>query len=183
MTARRRPPKKPGPTEPENGDHWADVILEKLHEHTALLEKQTVVVEQMRGQMVVLEQMRGQMDVVVERLNDTPTRGEFMGVVTQIEGLGGRMGLFEDVLRHTRRELGETRKELGGRLDGVDCRLDGVDSRLDGVDSRLDGVDSRLHGLEHEVRGVRQDVMRQAQGSELRALDQRMTVVERHLGI
>jgi hypothetical protein len=169
MTARRRPPKEPGPTEPKNGDHWADVVLEKLH-------GQTVAFEQMRGQMVVLEQMRGQLDVVVERLNDTPTRGEFMGVVTHIENLGGRMGLFEDVLRQTRRELGESRRELG------ETRKELGETRKE-LGGRLDGVDSRLAGLEHEVRGVRQDVMRQAQGSELRALDQRMTVVERHLGL
>ena len=186
MTARRRPPKEPGPTEPKNGDHWADVVLEKLGEQTreqrVLLEKlngqtvvleqmrgQMVVLEQMRGQMVVLEQMRGQMDVVVERVNDTATRGEVRDVVTHVENLGGRMGLFEDALRQTRKE--------------VAARFDGVDKRFDGVDKRFDGVDKRFAGFEQDLRAVRQDVARQAQGSELKALEQRMTVVERHLGL
>jgi hypothetical protein len=128
MTPRARSPKTRGTKGPKNGRHRTAVVLEQVY---------------------------GQMKVVLDRLNDTATRGEVMEVMTHVENLGGRMGLVEDVIRQTRKELGETRNELGGRLDG----------------------------LEQEVRGVRQDVARQAQGSELRALDQRMAVVERHLGI
>ena len=128
MTPRARSPKTRGTKGPKNGRHRTAVVLEQVY---------------------------GQMKVVLDRLNDTATRGEVMEVMTHVENLGGRMGLVEDVTRQTRKELGETRNELGGRLDG----------------------------LEQEVRGVRQDVARQAQGSELRALDQRMAVVERHLGI
>ena len=128
MTPRARSPKTRGTKGPKNGRHRTAVVLEQVY---------------------------GQMKVVLDRLNDTATRGEVMEVMTHVENLGGRMGLVEDVIRQTRKELGETRNELGGRLDG----------------------------LEQEIRGVRQDVARQAQGSELRALDQRMAVVERHLGI
>ena len=102
------------------------------------------------------------MKVVLERLGDTATRGEVMDVMTHVQNLDGRMGLFEDVLR-------QTRKEVAARFDDVDKRFDGVDKRFDGV--------------EQELRAVRHDVARQAQGSELKALEQRMTVVERHLGL
>jgi len=135
MTPRARSPKTRGTKGPKNGRHRTAVVLEQVY---------------------------GQMKVVLERLNDTATRGEVMEVMTHVENLGGRMGLVEDVIRQTRKELGETRKELGETRNELGGRLD---------------------GLEQEVRGVRQDVARQAQGSELRALDQRMAVVERHLGI
>jgi hypothetical protein len=135
MTPRARSPKTLGTKGPKNGRHRTAVVLEQVY---------------------------GQMKVVLERLNDTATRGEVMEVMTHVENLGGRMGLVEDVIRQTRKELGETRKELGETRNELGGRLD---------------------GLEQEVRGVRQDVARQAQGSELRALDQRMAVVERHLGI
>ena len=102
------------------------------------------------------------MQVVLERLHDTATRGEIRVVATRIEDLGERMGLFEDVLRHTRKELGETRKEVGETRKELGGRLDEI---------------------EHEVHGLRQDVARQAVGAELRALDERMTAVERHLGM
>jgi|HubBroStandDraft_2_1064218.scaffolds.fasta_scaffold1047816_1 hypothetical protein len=135
MTPRARSPKTRGTKGPKNGRHRTAVVLEQVY---------------------------GQMKVVLDRLNDTATRGEVMEVMTHVENLGGRMGLVEDVIRQTRKELGETRKELGETRNELGGRLD---------------------GLEQEVRGVRQDVARQAQGSELRALDQRMAVVERHLGI
>jgi hypothetical protein len=135
MTPRARSPKTRGTKGPKNGRHRTAVVLEQVY---------------------------GQMKVVLDRLNDTATRGEVMEVMTRVENLGGRMGLVEDVIRQTRKELGETRKELGETRNELGGRLD---------------------GLEQEVRGVRQDVARQAQGSELRALDQRMAVVERHLGI
>ena len=135
MTPRARSPKTRGTKGPKNGRHRTAVVLEQVY---------------------------GQMKVVLDRLNDTATRGEVMEVMTHVENLGGRMGLVEDVIRQTRKELGETRKELGETRNELGGRLD---------------------GLEQEIRGVRQDVARQAQGSELRALDQRMAVVERHLGI
>jgi hypothetical protein len=159
MRARRRPPKEPGPTEPKNGDHWADVVLEKLHEHTVLLEK-------LHGQTIVLEQGQGHLRVVSERALDTLTKRESLEIAARTEG---QIAMLMDAFRVTRGELGETRKELGARIDGVDKRFDDVDKRFD--------------DFERELRGVRQDVARQAQGSELKALEQRMTVVERHLGL
>jgi hypothetical protein len=128
MTARPRSPKTRGTKGPKNGRHRAGVLLEQVY---------------------------GQMKVVLERLGDTATRGEVMDVMTHVQNLDGRMGLFEDVLR-------QTRKEVAARFDDVDKRFDGV---------------------EQELRAVRHDVARQAQGSELKALEQRMTVVERHLGL
>ena len=70
--------------------------------------------------------------------------------------------MLSDVLRVTRAEFG---------------------ARLDGVDKRFDGLDKSIGELGQEVRGVRQDMARHAQASELRALNQRVTVVERHLGL
>jgi hypothetical protein len=142
MTPRARSPKTRGTKGPKNGRHRTAVVLEQVY---------------------------GQMKVVLDRLNDTATRGEVMEVMTHVENLGGRMGLVEDVIRQTRKELGETRKELG-------------ETRKELGETRNE-LGGRLDGLEQEIRGVRQDVARQAQGSELRALDQRMAVVERHLGI
>jgi hypothetical protein len=118
MTARRRPPKKPGPTEPENGAHATGVVLEDI---------------------------RGQMKVVIEALRGTATSGELRDLATRTET---RMDLFSDALR-------VTRAEVAARFDDV----------------------------ERELRAVRQDVARQAQGSEIKGLEQRITVVERHLGL
>jgi hypothetical protein len=125
MTARRRPPKKPGPTEPENGAHATGVVLEDI---------------------------RGQMKVVIEALRGTATSGELRDLATRTET---RMDLFSDALRVTRAE----------------------------VAARFDDVDKRFDDVERELRAVRQDVARQAQGSEIKGLEQRITVVERHLGL
>ena len=125
MTARRRPPKKPGPTEPENGAHATGVVLEDI---------------------------RGQMKVVIEALRGTATSGELRHLATRTET---RMDLFSDALRVTRAE----------------------------VAARFDDVDKRFDDVERELRAVRQDVARQAQGSEIKGLEQRITVVERHLGL
>jgi hypothetical protein len=51
------------------------------------------------------------------------------------------------------------------------------------VAARFDDVDKRFDDVERELRAVRQDVARQAQGSEIKGLEQRITVVERHLGL
>jgi hypothetical protein len=125
MTARRRPPKKPGPTEPENGAHATGVVLEDI---------------------------RGQMKVVIEALRGTATSVELRDLATRTET---RMDLFSDALRLTRAE----------------------------VAARFDDVDKRFDDVERELRAVRQDVARQAQGSEIKGLEQRITVVERHLGL
>ena len=125
-----------------------------------------VVLEHLRDQRVFLEQMGGQMRVVSERALDTLTKRESLELAERIEG---QMGMLMDAFRVTRGELGETRKELG------EMRKELGETRTD--------LGARIDGLEHEVRGVRLDVARQAQGAELRALDQRMAVVERHLGI
>jgi hypothetical protein len=42
---------------------------------------------------------------------------------------------------------------------------------------------SRLDRVEREVRELRQEVARNAHGSELRAIEQRLTALERHAGI
>ena len=76
----------------------------------------------------------------------------------------------------SKREFAELKEDLGSRLDRVETRLDGVDKRLDGIDKRLDGID-------REVRGIRQELARNAHGSELRAIEQRLTALERHAGI
>jgi tetrahydromethanopterin S-methyltransferase subunit G len=76
-----------------------------------------------------------------------------------------------------------TKREFNERLDGIDKRLDGIDKRLDGIDKRLDGIEERVGGVEHELRGLRQEVARNAHGSELRAIEQRLTVLERHAGL
>jgi len=125
MTGRRRHPKEPGPTEPENGGHTTGVILEEI---------------------------RGQMRVVIEALRGTATSGELRDLATRTET---RMDLFSDALRVTRAE----------------------------VAARFDDVDKRFDDVERELRAVRQDVARQAQGSEIKGLEQRITVVERHLGL
>jgi septation ring formation regulator EzrA len=160
MTARRRPPKKPGPTEPENGAHATGVVLEDI---------------------------RGQMKVVIEALRGTATSGELRDLATRTET---RMDLFSDALRVTRAEVAarfddvdKRFDDVDKRFDGVDKRFDDVDKRFDGVDKRFDGVDKRFDDVERELRAVRQDVARQAQGSEIKGLEQRITVVERHLGL
>jgi hypothetical protein len=104
---------------------------------------------------ILLEALRGQMQVVVERVLDTPTKREFAELAARMEAVGGRVDLLSDALRATRVEIA----------------------------ARFDGVDKRLDGLDQELRGARQDIARQAHGAELRALEQRMTVVERHLGL
>jgi uncharacterized coiled-coil DUF342 family protein len=177
MTARRRPPKERRPTEPKSGDDATAVVLEHL-----------------RDQRVFLEQMGGQMRVVSERALDTLTKRESLELAERIEG---QMGMLMDAFRVTRGELGETRKELGetrgelgetrkelGETRGElgETRKELGEMRKELGETRTD-LGARIDGLEHEVRGVRLDVARQAQGAELRALDQRMTVVERHLGI
>ena len=115
-----------------------------------------------RGSGVVLEDIRGQMKVVLEALQGTATSRELRDLAIRTENIGNRVDLLSDALRLTRAE---------------------VAARFDGVDQRFDGVDKRFDGVEQELRAVRQDVARQAQGSELKALEQRMTVVERHLGL
>jgi chromosome segregation ATPase len=163
MTARRRPPKERRPTEPKSGDDATAVVLEHL-----------------RDQRVFLEQMGGQMRVVSERALDTLTKRESLELAERIEG---QMGMLMDAFRVTRGELGETRKELGEtRGELGETRKELGEMRKELGETRTD-LGARIDGLEHEVRGVRLDVARQAQGAELRALDQRMTVVERHLGI
>jgi hypothetical protein len=108
---------------------------------------------------VALEQLNGQIKVVIERARDTLTRRESEELAARTEA---RVDMLADVLRLTRAE---------------------VAARFDGVDKRLDGLDKSVDQLGQEVRGVRQDMARQAQVSELRALEQRVTVVERHLGL
>jgi hypothetical protein len=182
VTARRRPPRKPGPTEPENGDDGTAVVLEQLRDQRVFLEErlrdqrvfleerlrdQRVFLEEhLHGQKVFLEQMRSQVQVVYERALDTLTKRESLELAARADA---RVDLLADVFR-------VTRKEVAARFDGVDKRFDGVDKRFDGVDKRFDDV-------EQELRAVRQDVARQGQGLELKALEQRMTVVERHLGL
>jgi chromosome segregation ATPase len=133
------------------------------------MRRNSVILEEMRGNFVVLEEMRGNFNVVIEMVRDCATRRE---VAELRENLSARMDLFTDALRVTRDEV----KQNTTRLDGVDGRLDSVDRRLDGIDKHLDEV--RL-----EIRGVRHDVAQHVERAEMRALEQRMTVVERHLGL
>jgi hypothetical protein len=43
--------------------------------------------------------------------------------------------------------------------------------------------DERLDAIDRELRALRHEVARNAHGSELRAIEQRLTVLERHAGI
>jgi hypothetical protein len=57
------------------------------------------------------------------------------------------------------------------------------DERLDNVDKRLDTIDGRVDAIDRELRALRHEVARNAHGSVLRAIEQRLTVLERHAGI
>lgn len=48
---------------------------------------------------------------------------------------------------------------------------------------RLDGIDKRIDDVNQELRGLRQEVARNDHSSELRAIEQRLSVLERHAGL
>ena len=85
---------------------------------------------------VLLEEIRGQMKVVIEAVQDRPTRGE----------LGDLLKVVTDAIQER-----PTRAEL--------------------------------EVVTEELRGLRRDVAGHAQAAELRALEQRVTVLERHGGV
>jgi hypothetical protein len=137
MTARRRPPKTRGTTEPEDGRLATGVLLEEI---------------------------RGQLKVVIAAVQDRPTRGE----------LGDLLKVVTDAIqeRPTRAELKVVTEELRGESRLV----------IDALRLTKGEIEGRLEGIGQELRGLRQDVARHAQVAELRALEQRVTVLERHVG-
>jgi archaellum component FlaC len=57
-----------------------------------------------------------------------------------------------------------------------------VDQRFDQIDQRFDQIANQMTLVVGELRGIRKDMAGHAQASELRALDQRVTALERRAG-
>jgi septation ring formation regulator EzrA len=113
------------------------------------------------GTGVVLEDIYAQMKVVIEAVQDCATK----------------------------RDLAELREVVDRRFDAIDDRFEAVDRRFDAVDDRFEAVDRRFEAVDdhfeavhQELRALRHDATLHAQSGELRALEQRVLLLEQRTG-
>jgi archaellum component FlaC len=92
-----------------------------------------------------------------------------------------------------RTEFEEFKGQVNERFDRVDMRFEKIDQRFEKIDQRFEKIDQRFEQIDQrfeqmdrhfalvigELRSLRKDVAGHAQASELRALDQRVTALER----
>ncbi len=88
--------------------------------------------------------------------------GDYTAVL--LEELRGQMKVVIEALQEC-----VTKREFNARFEAIDARFEAMDARFDAVDDAL--------------RGLRHDVDRSAQAASLHALEQRVTVLERRLGV
>jgi methyl-accepting chemotaxis protein len=148
-----------------------------------------VVLEAVRETREEVREMRGQMKVVIEALQDRPTRGElaeFRREVAEVHGelradLGDQrrqLNLVTDAVRTLHQDV----RRLVKRADANDTRADANDRRAEANEARADANEARMDTVIEELRGLRKDFANCAQASDLRLLEQRVTVLERHAG-
>jgi chromosome segregation ATPase len=184
VVPRPRSPKIRRTTEPKVGGEGTGVLLEEMRANFK-------AVIEMVGDCATkreVDEFRRDLSARTDLLTDAlrVTRDEVKLNTTRLDGIDARLEGVDTRLQgvDTRLEGVDTRLQgVDTRLQGVDTRLEGVDTRLQGVDTRLEGIQTRLEGVQQELQGVRRDVARQAERAELLALEQRMTAVERHLGL
>jgi hypothetical protein len=110
--------------------------------------------------MILSEKGQSDMRVVLEAVQGCVTRAAFEEFREQVV---------------TRTEFEEFRGQVGQRFEQIDQRFDHVDLQF----KEMRGQMALVIG---ELRGLRSDVAGHAQASELRALDQRVTALERRAG-
>ena len=81
----------------------------------------------------------------------------------------------------TDRKFDELRQELLARIDLVARSVAGHSTRFDEVDASFKGMGMRLDKIEAELRNLREEITRKADGADLKALEQRVTALERVL--
>jgi hypothetical protein len=82
----------------------------------------------------------------------------------------------------TRTDFEEFRSQVDHRFAQVDQRFDQIDQRFAEVNLQFKEMGGQLALVIGELRGLRKDIAGHAQACELRALDQRVTLLERRAG-
>jgi archaellum component FlaC len=126
--------------------------------------------------MILYEKSQSDTRVVLEAVQGCLRRTEFEEF---------RQTEFQDF----RTEFQNFRGVVNDRFTQIDHRFEQIDHRFEQIDDRFEQIDHRFEQInEHlalvvgELRGLRKDVAGHAQASELRALDQRVTALERRAG-
>jgi len=126
--------------------------------------------------MVLYERSLSEWKVALEAVDSCLTKTDFQDF-RQKEFQG-----FRDEVTARFTQIDHRFEQIDHRFEQIDHRFEQIDDRFEQIDHRFEEISEHLALVVGELRGLRKDVAGHAQASELRALDQRVTALERRVG-